>query len=194
MKSIFRVNNFCYVINWLIFYYDLNINRFTIFRTKCLGIVTLRVLPTTCFRYNSEETSSKFPIPKMKLNRIEEFSCASSIIKCWENFEKMTAFYEFFDHFSRKVYTFISALPKMFLLSYCLMVWWWLQMKARLFANVSKKEMYGVFALILCISLIFKYFNIACNNKYLKFNLFFISKFKFDRFDGRSYKGTALRT
>ena len=36
------------------------------YRAKCLGIVTLRVLPTTCFPYNSEEISSKFPIPKMK--------------------------------------------------------------------------------------------------------------------------------
>ena len=42
-----------------------------IYRAKSLGIVTFKVLPTTCFRYNSEELGSKFPIPKMKLNRID---------------------------------------------------------------------------------------------------------------------------
>ena len=30
-----------------------------------------------------------------------------------------------------------------------------------------------------------KYFKYGCNNKSSKFNLFFISKLKFDRFDGR---------
>ena len=39
-------------------------------RAKCLGIVTLKVLPTSCSRYNSEEKSPKFPISKMKLSRI----------------------------------------------------------------------------------------------------------------------------
>ena len=42
-----------------------------IYRAKCLGIVTLKSLPTTCFHYNSEELSSKFLIPKMKLNRVD---------------------------------------------------------------------------------------------------------------------------
>ena len=37
----------------------LNINRVTIYRAKCFGIVTLKVLPTSCFRYNSEEKSAK---------------------------------------------------------------------------------------------------------------------------------------
>ena len=37
-------------------------NRVTICRAKCLGIVTLKVLPTGFARYNSEE--------KAKLNRI----------------------------------------------------------------------------------------------------------------------------
>ena len=48
----------------------LNVNRVTIYRAKYLAIVTLKVLPTTCFCYNSDEISSKFLIPKMKLNRI----------------------------------------------------------------------------------------------------------------------------
>ena len=37
---------------------------------KYLGIMTLKVLPTSCSRYNSKEDSEKFPILKMKLNRI----------------------------------------------------------------------------------------------------------------------------
>ena len=41
-----------------------------IYRTKCIGIGTLKVLPTNCFRYNSKEKSTKFPNPKMKLNKI----------------------------------------------------------------------------------------------------------------------------
>ena len=45
-------------------------NRVTICRAKCLGIVTLKVLPTICSRYDSEEKSAKFPIPKMTLNKI----------------------------------------------------------------------------------------------------------------------------
>ena len=58
-------NNFYYVINCL------NINQVTICKAMCLGIVTLKVLPTTLFRYKSEEISSNFPIPKIKLNRVE---------------------------------------------------------------------------------------------------------------------------
>ena len=59
------VDNFYYAINCL------NINRVTIYRAKCLGIVTLKVLQTICFRCNSEEISSKLSIPNMKLNRID---------------------------------------------------------------------------------------------------------------------------
>ena len=46
-------------------------NRVTIYRAKRLGIVVLKVLPTTYFHYNSEEISLKFPIFKVKLNRID---------------------------------------------------------------------------------------------------------------------------
>ena len=41
------------------------------YRAKCVGIVTLNVLLTTCFRYNSEEITSKFLILKMKLTTTE---------------------------------------------------------------------------------------------------------------------------
>ena len=46
-------------------------NRVAIYRERCLSIMTLKVLPATCFRYNAVEISSKFPITKMKLNRID---------------------------------------------------------------------------------------------------------------------------
>ena len=46
-------------------------NRVTICRAKCLDIVILKVLPTSYFCYNSEEKSTKFPNPKMKLNKID---------------------------------------------------------------------------------------------------------------------------
>ena len=68
-------------------------NRVTICRAKCLNIVTLKVLPTSYFRYNSEEKSTKSPNPKMKPNKIDlEFPCASSLTKFLEDFEKMTGF------------------------------------------------------------------------------------------------------
>ena len=92
--SIFGVNNFyCVTI-------QLNINRFTIYGGKCLGIVTLKVIPTACFRYNSEELGSKFRY---------EFPSASSIIKCLEDFEKMTVLYHFFcPCFSNRLHLFQS--------------------------------------------------------------------------------------
>ena len=54
---------------------------------------------------------------------------------------KFQVFKNFVPNLSRKVYAFISILHKMFLLSLCLIVW--LQMKDRLLANVSNKEMEG---------------------------------------------------
>ena len=57
----------------------------------------IKGLLTTCFHYNSEEISSKFPIPKIKLNMIGvDFPCASSIMKCFDGFEKMAGFYNLF--------------------------------------------------------------------------------------------------
>ena len=61
-SSIFIGKNFYYIISCL------NINRITIYRAKCLGIVTLKVLPKTYFRYNSEEKGTKLPIRRIKLN------------------------------------------------------------------------------------------------------------------------------
>ena len=42
----------------------------TIYRVKCLGILSLKVLPTTCFCYNLDQKCIKSTIPRMKLNRI----------------------------------------------------------------------------------------------------------------------------
>ena len=36
----------------------LNVNRVTIYRAKYLAIVTLKVLPTTCFRFNLDEAQN----------------------------------------------------------------------------------------------------------------------------------------
>ena len=72
----------------------LNMNGVMICREKYISIVTLKVLLTSCFHYNSEEKSIKLLIPKMKLNIVNkyEFPYASCIIKCLEGFEGMTNF------------------------------------------------------------------------------------------------------
>ena len=46
-------------------------NRVTIYRAKYIDIMTLKVLPTSCFRYISEDKTTKFPNPKKKLNKID---------------------------------------------------------------------------------------------------------------------------
>ena len=52
-------------------------------------------------------------------------------------------FKNLFVQLSRKVYTFILFLHKLFLLSFCLTVGWWLLMKGRLLANVLNKKTEG---------------------------------------------------
>lgn len=98
----------------------------------------LKVLQICCFCYKSEEKSRKFPFPKKKLNRyIKSFLVWYLLTRFLEDFEKLI---NLFAHQYRKFYTFISILHKMFLLSSCLIVWWWLQLKGRLLANVLNKE------------------------------------------------------
>ena len=46
-------------------------NPVTICRANCLDIVTLSVLPTSCFRYNSGEKITKFSNSKMTLRKID---------------------------------------------------------------------------------------------------------------------------
>ena len=43
-----------------------------IYKVIYLIIVTLKVLPTSCFCYNSKENCTKFPIPRMKPNRVKD--------------------------------------------------------------------------------------------------------------------------
>ena len=81
-----------------------------IYRAKCLGIVTLNALPTNGFCCNSEEISSKSPIPKMKLKQID-ISSASSIIQFLEIFEKMAGFCKWFSpFFSKSLHIHLSPL------------------------------------------------------------------------------------
>ena len=85
--SVFKINNFDCIVNCL------NINRLTIRRAKCLAKVTLKVLLTSLFSYNSDEKGTKFPTPK---NRVDPVSlcraCASSITKGLQGFQQMTCF------------------------------------------------------------------------------------------------------
>ena len=61
-----------------------------------------------------------------------------------------------------------------------------LQMKGQLLANGSKKEMQGgICSNIDYFGHIWNISNITCHKKSLIFNLFFISKFKFDRVHGK---------
>ena len=41
-----------------------------VYEAKCLAMAPLKFLPTSCFRYNLEEESTKFQIPKMILNKV----------------------------------------------------------------------------------------------------------------------------
>ena len=79
---------------------------------------------------------------------------------------KWQVFINFLVHFSWKVYTFISILHKMILYSYCLMVWWWLQIKNLLFANFSKKIIQGgIGSNVSYFVHIWNISNIACHKK-----------------------------
>ena len=81
-----------------------------------------------------------------KQNRYE-FPRTSSIIKYLVDSEKMAGFYSSFCLFISKVYTFMPILYQMYLLSYCSMVWWWLQMKGSVACKRFKKRNIGEFSL-----------------------------------------------
>ena len=62
------------------------------------------------------------------------------------------------------------------------------------YSMFQEKKFKGVFTLILRISFIFEIFQISLAiKKSLKFNLFFISKFKFDRVHGKMFNNTDLK-
>ena len=88
----------------------------------------------------------------------------------------------------------MSLLHKMFLPSYCLMVWWWLHMKGWLLANVSNKETVGgICSNLAYFVLIWNISNISFQKRILNFNFFFSSKFKFDRVHGKMLNDTHLK-
>ena len=37
---------------------------------KCFGMVTLKILTTTCLCYNSDKKTAKFPVSEMNLSRV----------------------------------------------------------------------------------------------------------------------------
>lgn len=77
---------------------------------------------------------------------------------------------------------FISILLKMFFLSQCSVILWWLQIKDRLLTNVRNKEIWGnITSNLGYLVFIRSISDIASNNKSLKFNLLSIFKFRFDR-------------
>ena len=75
--SLFIVNKFYPTNPPHVFHVDttwkrsLRLKCVTICRAKCLDMVTLKVLPTSRFRYNSDVKSTIFPNAKMKLNKID---------------------------------------------------------------------------------------------------------------------------
>ena len=127
------------ISQFIYFYFNcaincLNMNRVTICRAKCLGIVTLKVLWTSCSRFNSGEKSPKFMIPKKELLRV---SPCKFFNKMFGGFRENDRFLKnLFVYLSQKVYTFISIPHKM--------LWWWLKLKGQLLSNVSSKETEGV--------------------------------------------------
>ena len=80
-----------------------------------IDIVTLKALPTSCFRYKSEEKSTKFPNPKKKLKKTDT-SCPLQVND--KNVQriprKLQVFINLLAHLSRKVFKFISILHKLF--------------------------------------------------------------------------------
>ena len=96
-SSIFIGNNFQYVINCL------NIKRITICRGKSFGIVTLKILPKTCFRYNSEEKGTKLLIWRVKLKWIN----TSFTVQIQRISTKWQVLKNLLVYLSRKVYAFI---------------------------------------------------------------------------------------
>ena len=84
--SVCKANYFCCVINCL------NINRVTICSANCPCIVIFKKLPAIFFRYNARERH-KNPDSEIKAKENSyHLLCASSVIKCLKDFEKMTGF------------------------------------------------------------------------------------------------------
>ena len=156
--------------------------------------MTLKLLLISCFRSNSEQIDPKFPISNMKSriwNSVKsqyEFSGTSSIMKCLKNFEKMTGFYQSFRNFLSKslhIHFNPSQNISTILLLHGLMM---------VINERGEWEGGGLFCSNIARFVhIWNLSNIACYKNSLKFNLFFVSKFKVDRAQGKMLNDTHLK-
>ena len=104
--------------------------------SKMFDIVTLKLLPTSFSeKIQGEKVKIWYSENEAKQNwyRLP----TSSIIKLLEDFKKkMAGFYRFFrPSISKSLHVYFNPSQNVSL-SYCLIVWWWLQMKGQLLANV----------------------------------------------------------
>ena len=103
----------------------------------------------------------------------------------------MTGFFKsFYRFFSKSLHIHFNLSQNVFL-SYCLTGWWWLQKKDQLVAK--KKMLEGICSNTAYFVYIRSISNIAEHKKSLKFNFFFISKFKLDRVYGKMVNDTRFR-
>ena len=142
-----------------------------IYRVKCLGIVTLKVLPTICFCYNWEKESTKFQIPRIKLNKG----------KCLENLEKG----QVLKNLSRIAYVRFNISKNVIALCFGDGHKW----RVDCFPLSQIKKYEKKFTLISHILFMFVILQTSLAiKKSLKFNLFVISKFRFGRLRGKMLK------
>ena len=73
-----------------------NMNCVTTCKVKYFCLVTLKVLPTNCSRYNSEEKGPKFSIPKTKQNRINASFSVKFFFKAFGGSRKNDKFLKIF--------------------------------------------------------------------------------------------------
>ena len=104
---------------------------------KCLGLVTLKILPTNCFRCNSKRNNKKLAILKVKLNKINTNFPLQVLCKIFRRFRGNNKFFKTFLSIYLKKRD-INFNPSQN--SYSLMIWWWLQIRRWLLANVSNKK------------------------------------------------------
>ena len=126
ISSIFEGNNFCCVKYCL----EKAVLRFT--EQKILGMVTLKLLQTNCFDSNSKQYGTKSLIQNMKLNRIKLTSLHIILNKVLGRFQEKNTFFTTCLSICLEKPANSFQFFTMFLLSYCLVVWWWLQIKSQL--------------------------------------------------------------
>ena len=165
----------------------MNINHIKIYRRKCIDIVTLKVLPTSCFHYNSVKKSTKFPNPKMKLSKIG-MSFPVQVLKFYNKMFRGSRENDKFLKILLRIYQEFTHSFQSFTKCFSYLIAWQ-------FGDSYKWRVDcwngGIFALIshtLSISKIF----FPYYKQWLKFKLFLISKFRFDRVHGKMLHDTHL--